>query len=514
MNTKNESIRLNSESPLVLKVGAMTDFLWPSFVREAKPRVTYLADRFQIDRLSRFGKELFEFFYMGGQVEPVVTLEAAENYFRAKQNGEQVDYPKGYKPENALWHLVLNDVVDSPMYELIQKHCTGDHFNSGNNAVNVLNELSEVIENALIDNSNLWNDIAEREQELKDIRDNFVSAMKKGDAETAAELKVQGKIKGSELEDMLMDIHQGKKAKIELGIERAYEETIEQEESISKIAGDSDGFGMKVDDVDAKIKLANKIKNNSDLKEFIKRLGALKAAWTKRKRERKVKSNYANVVGAKLSNEVIKAFPSELALASTKEGRSLFVLKYSEKTMLCKEFESNTKDVKQGSVIMYVDISGSMMGEDELWSKAITYCIIEECIENKRDVYVRLFNNHIENNIELKSDNKDNSELLDFIMQWRTCGGTSFDSVMRDAMWDTHMKTDKADILILTDGECEVDKNVLKEFGKFKHHKSIDVRGFCIGKKSKNMEQFCDEVVLVNTEKDIETSEIFQTAIE
>ena len=58
---KNEALRLNTEAPLVLKVGAMTDFLWPCFVREMKPRVHFLADRFDIKVLSRFGKELFEF---------------------------------------------------------------------------------------------------------------------------------------------------------------------------------------------------------------------------------------------------------------------------------------------------------------------------------------------------------------------------------------------------------------------------------------------------------------------
>jgi len=123
LNMQNETIRLNTEPPLVLKVGAMTDFLWPSFVREMKPRVQYLADRFDIKRLSRFGKELFEFLYMGGEVDPVVSLDAVEEYFRAKQDGQSVEYPRGYKPENALWHMILEDVMNSPVYHTMQRHC-------------------------------------------------------------------------------------------------------------------------------------------------------------------------------------------------------------------------------------------------------------------------------------------------------------------------------------------------------------------------------------------------------
>ena len=78
-----------------------------------------------------------------------------------------------------------------------------------------------------------------------------------------------------------------------------------------------------------------------------------------------------------------------------------------------------------------------------------------------------------------------------------------------------HMKSEmsKADILIITDGECEVEDRHVREFNKFKTTNKIDVRGFCIGKKSESMEKFCDEVVLVNTSNDSEMSDVFQKAI-
>lgn len=509
---QNETIRLNTEPPLVLKVGAMTDFLWPSFVREMKPRVTYLADRFDIKRLSRFGKELFEFLYMGGDVDPVVSLDAVEEYFRAKQDGQSVEYPRGYKPENALWHLILEDVMNSPVYHVMQRHCLGDHFNSGNNAVNILNELGQVIEKMLGEDTALTDALAEKGEQLEQIRSQFVDAMQQGDSKSAAELRAKGKQIGEEMEEILNALHKGKQASIQKGIEKAHEDAVDQQNAMSKLAGNGDGFGHKLDNIDDKIKLAKKIQNSRFLKLFIDRLGAFKAAWTQRKRERTVKSNYSNIVGAELSNNITKTFPSELALAATEEGKALFALKYAQKTMLCKDFEAQSKNVQQGPVVMYVDVSGSMHGDDELWSKALTYCVVEECTNNNRPIYVRLFNSTIADAIDIEPNTKDSDDMLKFIMKWGTSGGTSFNRVMVDAR---QMKPEmsKADILIITDGECEVEDRHVREFNKFVDSHKIDVRGFCIGKKSESMEKFCDEVVLVNTSNDAEMSEVFQKAI-
>ena len=112
---------------------------------ETKPQVKYFTDRFEIRQPSRFGKELFEFFYSGGEVT-LVSLDDMENYFRQKQNGETPSMPKGYKPENAFWNNILIDVANSHVYASIQQNCLGRHFESGNTAVCVLNELSELLE--------------------------------------------------------------------------------------------------------------------------------------------------------------------------------------------------------------------------------------------------------------------------------------------------------------------------------------------------------------------------------
>ena len=145
-NFQNEVVRLADNEPLVLACSALCDFLWSDFVRDTSPRVYYLIDRYDIRKLSRFGKELFEHLYQGDNITPIVSIDEAEAYFRAKQDGENPSLPQGYKPENAFWTGLMTDIVQSPAWASIAPRCIGDQFNAGNNAVVILNKLSEIVD--------------------------------------------------------------------------------------------------------------------------------------------------------------------------------------------------------------------------------------------------------------------------------------------------------------------------------------------------------------------------------
>lgn len=512
MSLTTERLRLADASPLVLAVSPLTDFLWPEFVREAKPQVKYISDRFDIRQLSRFGKELFEFFYCAGEVKPLVTLDAVEEYFRAKQNGEKVTHPKGYKPENALWLKIIGDIADHPGYPALQLACTGDHFSSGNHAVCVLNELSNLLEDMLEASATTVDALTTKASELKEIREQFLKAMADKDTQRAAELRQKGKELGQEIESNLDHAHSLYKPEIQNSIEKAVQEAADVESAVSTLAGDQAGIGEKLTDVSDKNELARKLKNNKKLLQFARKLGAIKRAWSDRKRAKKVSSNYSDIVGATLTNDVTRAFPTEIALAGTEEGKLLFALKHSQKTLLTRDYEANLKDVAKGPVVMYVDVSGSMSGERELWSKAMAYVVAEECVKSNREVQVHLFDTGLTQSIELVPGREDNESMLDFILRWTTRGGTSFDQVMRDA-YSREIDL-RADILIITDGEAEVTDTIVRKFDRFKNERKVDVHAFCISTEGRSLGRFCDTVQLIDTDKDAEASELFQKAID
>jgi len=512
MKSTTELLRLAESDPLVLSVSALTDFLWPDFVRETKPQVNYFTDRFEIRQLSRFGKELFEFFYSGGEVTPLVSFDDMENYFRQKQNGERPAMPKGYKPENSLWNNILIDVTSSHVYASIQKNCLGRHFESGNTAVCVLNELSELLEEIMSENNGVHAAMTTMSQDLADIRQEFVEAMKQGDTQKAAELRQKGKELGQAIEDTLNEHHDRYKADIDYSIEKAQQEAQDIQEAMSNLAGDHEGFGVRLDDVKQKQALAQRLRKNKRLVQLAQKLGGLKQSWTKRLRAKNQRSSYSDIVGAKMTDDVTKAFPSEIALAATTKGKALFALKYSQKTILSKDFEAKTKEVDRGPVVMYVDISGSMAGSSELWSKAITYVIAEQCSKDNREIQVHLFDTGINQSIILEPRSGSSEEILQFLMAWFTRGGTSFDQIMKHAYSRADIDP-KADMLIITDGECQVTDATVRKFNLFKDSKKLDVHAFCIGKASNSLTKFCDTVHLVDICEDAENSSLFQKAI-
>jgi len=512
MKTNNEFLRLVNNEPFLLAVSALSDFLWDDFIRDARPIVKYIEDHYNIKQLSRFGKELFDFLYNGGHVTTVINFDEIEAYLHAKQNGLNPAFPKGYKPESAFWVSLFIQICDSPAWPHLVGISVGDQFTAGNNAVNLLNELSEVIETqiqkGLLDASML----ADAGKQLQELREQFMQAKKEGDDAKAVELRHKGKELGQQIEQAMLQASEVVQPQIDKAVDRAHQAAKDIQDAMGQLAGAESGKGIIFNDLEQKRNLAKKLSNNPRLKELVRRLGALRQAWTDRKRARKSQTSYSDIVGAKFSDEVIKAFPVEIALAATEKGRALFALKYSQKTLLTKDYEAKIKELDKGPVVLYIDISGSMTGESELWSKAIAYVIAEECLQQNRATHIHLFDTMIQKSIHLDKDRTDNERLLNFVLSWTTRGGTSFCSVIDHALNKTNF-VERSDILMITDGNAEVSDPFVRRLNAFKQEHGLQWTSFCIGRQAHELKEFSDFVHIIDTTNDPESAKLFQNAI-
>lgn len=161
---------------------------------------------------------------------------------------------------------------------------------------------------------------------------------------------------------------------------------------------------------------------------------------------------------------------------------------------------------------MYVDISGSMAGEPEIWSKAITYVIAEECLEQHRELQIHLFDSIIQDSVILKGDRKNNKDLIEFVMTWMTKGGTSFCNVINHVLCEAKIDP-RADVLMITDGESNVTDAFIRRLNAFKDEKDLQWSSFCIGRKAHVLDEFSDEVFSVNINDDLRSAELFQRSI-
>lgn len=479
MNTvDHDFLQLVDNEPLTLICGPLADFLFEDFIRDARPIVRYLADHYNIRELSRFGKELFDRLYNQDEVEWLITLNDYEEYFRAVSNGEPIKYPKGYKTEHGMWWSIMSDLTNAPNWLNILAHAGGNQFAAGNCAVSILNQLSELIEQMIDEGLLDIQKMQQLSQKLQELRQQMQDALDKGDQTAADKARKQGKAIAQELNNMLQNIHDNIKVNAQSIIYQAQSDSEQLEDDMSTLCGDKDGAGSHAGKLQEKKELAKKLRRNRQLREICKKLGAIKQAWTQRKRAVKAKASYESIVGAEFSNNLLKAFPTELALASSDAGKKLFALKYSQRTILTKSYDAKRTDLNRGPICLYIDTSGSMLGERETWAKAVALAVLEHAQADGREVQIHLFDNRVGHSETFTPKSK-TQDVIDYILSWNLGGGTSFEAVLSHAA-NLRLKTG-ADILMITDGYSSTSDKTRRVFKLFCESTGSELTTIVIG---------------------------------
>lgn len=501
-------IQLTDDEPIYLKVNALTDFLWSDFVRDRNPLVTYIEEVHNIKQISRLGKELFDFLYKGGDVDTLFDVSEYESYHVALEDEEQPRLPVGYKPENSFWVQLFISIIESPWWEELKVMTGGDQILSGNTAINITNNIAEEIN----EHSEQLKDIQQIADDLKITRETFKESVANGGGHKAAEMKKRGKELGQQLEKLASKANKTFTEPVQKIVKKAKQQADQLKKGLESF-GDQTGIGYFGNDLKEKKELAKKLSRDKGLMLVIDRLGALKRAWSTRKRAVRYGTNYDEIVGAKFSDEVTKAFPVELALAATRGGKALFALKLQQKTLLVKEYEAKIQELEKGPVVMYIDVSGSMLGQRETWAKAIALVVATECMKQHRAIEIHLFDTEIQQSIVLDKDRQTNMELINFIATWTTRGGTKFGCVLDHAVQKKTIKN-KADVLMITDGQSDTPHAFIKRLLREKEEHGFQWTSFCIGDNATDsLEEFSDQVYPVDIDNDSDSAALFQKSI-
>ena len=477
--TDQNFIQLAQQSPLTLRCSALADFLWEDYVRDANPVVSIVEEHYKTPQISRFGKEIFDRLYNTDQVDWLISLDDYESYFRSVADGQVPALPEGYKPENAFWFSIMSSLSESPTWIHLLQISAGDQYNAGNNAVNILNRLASYVERMFDEAKEATEMLLNSGAELNELREKYQQAMKDGDQAAANAARAQGKELVQKINNALGEMEGEVKQRVDKIVNRVFEDAKEQQQTMNALWGATEGEGLSRGDVETKKKLAAKLKSNKILKKLAKSLGSLRRIWKERKNARLHKTNYAVVAGAKFGADVSKVFPTELALAASPQGRALFALKHSQRTLLTKDFEYQCKNVGLGSLVMYIDTSGSMQNDREIWSKSIAIMLATELRKSNRKVYIHLFDARVAKTpIEINETSKLET-IIDKIADWGLGGGTQFNPVVEHALSNPHINKN-ADVLMITDGESEISQANIKALNKFKATNGVVWNTVCV----------------------------------
>jgi uncharacterized protein with von Willebrand factor type A (vWA) domain len=244
--------------------------------------------------------------------------------------------------------------------------------------------------------------------------------------------------------------------------------------------GTSPGENATIDDID-KIRATYKVaKQSPQLQRIAELAGRLERIAASQKRST-VDNAVGAVKGIELSGDIARIIPSELAdlNSSIPMLRLAGLSKILDKRALSYKMEGESPQAR-GPIIMLFDESSSMRNGRETWSKAVGMAILSTATKQKRAWTGIGFSYGINHERTIEPGEATIDDVTQALVR-KPSGGTDFDPPLLRAceIIETSKSMHKADIVLITDGEDDVDDATAKRVNKLRNEQGVNV--YCIG---------------------------------
>lgn len=252
--------------------------------------------------------------------------------------------------------------------------------------------------------------------------------------------------------------------------------------------------------------LAHTMQNNPQIKELARKMGRAYISEEKKKQTKIPQASKSEVHGTHRSDDVMRVLPSELVNLEDEDLEMLFYARLLEKQLLTYELQGTTHVVgettethqqRTGPVVACLDTSGSMQGAPMLKAKALLLAIANILKQENRSLHVLLFGASGEIREFAMLAKNEAAGLLKFLQQGFG-GGTDFETPLQRAL--TIIKTEKdyqkADILMISDGDCQLSEAFLQKLNTQKSILDCSIYSvLCAGGRVND--NFSDEIVVL-----------------
>lgn len=338
---------------------------------------------------------------------------------------------------------------------------------------------------------NFWKNIVLNEENIKILRDELDSC--------------------NEYMNEISDENIPKEAINLLTVFKEYLETVDKKyrevEKFIKVTGCGYSYNEFLNIGEDFLALVKEMEKNQKIKEVIKRLGRNYISNEKKLKPKVLKRNNNEILGIYKSDDLARLLPSELTNFESEELEYLFYSKFFEKSLLTyeivsKEHKYNLKEEKEyinlenkGPAIVCLDTSGSMNGMPILKAKALLLSISKILEKESRSLYIIIFGDKGETKELNISNESEINQILPFLNSGFN-GGTDFETPLEKAIDIIKNLKDynKADILMITDGLCELNDKFIKKLEQKKLNLGINIYTIICSKDSIN-NRYSDEVI-------------------
>jgi uncharacterized protein with von Willebrand factor type A (vWA) domain len=224
--------------------------------------------------------------------------------------------------------------------------------------------------------------------------------------------------------------------------------------------------------LDERKQLIDRLLNNPKLKEIADMVGRLDRIISSQKLSR-VNHGAEEIVDITLSNDLAHLTPRELVMMD--EAPDDFNRRFVNKELITYELEGQEPTGK-GPVVILIDKSGSMNGQNDNWATAITFSLMMQAHKENRDIFYAAFDTRILFSKKYAKGKYTFEELME-VVEIDTAGGTRFEEPLKFAMEackeDPDLKL--ADIVFVTDGDASIDQRWLNEVNEQKKSQDINI---------------------------------------
>lgn len=435
--------------------------------------------------------------------------------------------PKGIKPSHLINHLVGGEMSELPDYQRMKFFAEGDDVSAALACIDLRPTLEQLfdklkqLQEKLKELMGQMRQLAAADQESRDI-DEMYEQWKNG---FNPDLPEPGTPEGDQQDAAFQEDQQGIQQKIE-ALEQAIREAGETVNAEADAAGPVIGEAMKgamkeaADNAEAghaqgdlwgsdqgallrmssqeRMDLARKLQDKR-FRRLLDLIGPMRRIMEEAQM-RKVDYARDEVYRITMGDDLSRVLPSEMVKLHHPLLKKDFLRKYVEKELPQYDLRGKEK-VGRGEIIACLDNSGSMMGDKEMWGKAVAICALHLSRKQKRGFYGIHFGSAREiMTFDFGTEEEFTPQKVIDYAEFFFNGGTDFMrplSLALDRLKDEHARTGKlkGDIMFITDGICSVSDSWLKAFKEEQERLEFKVWGFLIGgygKETEPLHSICD----------------------
>jgi uncharacterized protein with von Willebrand factor type A (vWA) domain len=280
-------------------------------------------------------------------------------------------------------------------------------------------------------------------------------------------------------------------------------------EEIDRVAQDSHDFSLEFGQggrmsAGERLELGRRLARNRKLGELARLVGRFKQdarALRRKTLDRGVTEAYDVERGADLG----RLIPSELLALHHPQLRADFHRRLLEGAVLQYRLREDEQKGK-GPMVVCIDVSSSMQGDKELWAKAVSLTLMDIARRQRRLFRAVLFSSGPESMkvIDLNRERRYQPELPKVIelAEYFPGGGTDFQTPIDAAIeLIADKKLKRGDIVVITDGECQVAPQWLADLKERKEELQFSIFAVLVDVGSSDLStlaQFSDRVSSVS----------------